>query len=268
MMNMIKIKTNKTGGHREKMKKFTVLLIIMGLVGLGCQTLWPADSFKFPSTIKYKLLKNDRVVGSCRFEYEVKGKFENTSSLKLVNFEGMGLTSQQWLQTYIFTKDSSIYATFILEGKKPASEIRLKEGVGFDGSAGQVFVYKELTSPDQIQTELFTQYPVIDLVSSFFVASRKVAAGNLTKAEKFNFFFGKSTKIMDMMSIGTEKVPFLGKEVSTQVLIVRYNNVEIFRFKIFQDADGYYFPLSVIVVTDFTGSSQDTFEMRANEIQK
>lgn len=250
------------------MKKFTMLLIIMCLFGIGIQNLWPADSFKFPSTIRYKLLKNDRVIGSCRFEYDVKGKFENTSSLKLVNFQGLGLTSQEWLLTYIYTKDSSIYATYILKGKEPVSEIRLKEAVGFDGGKDQVFVYKELTSPDQIQTELFTKFPVIDLVSSFFVSSQKVASGNLNKAEKFNFLFGKSTKIMDMIYTGTEQVPYQGKEVSTHVLIIRYNNMEIFRFKIFQDPEGCFFPLSVVLVTDFTGGSQETFEMRADEIKK
>ena len=249
------------------MKKCIMFLIVLCLVGSGFQQLWPADAFKFPSTIKYKLLKNDRVVGSCRFEYEKKGKLEKMSTLKLVNFEGLGLTSQEWLLTYIYTMNSSIYAAFIMKGKDPASEIRLKEGVGFDGASGQVFVYKELTSPDQIQTELFTQYPVIDLVSSFFVASRKVAVGNLTKAEKFNFFFGKSTKIMDMMYTGSEPVPYQGTEVTTQVLVVRYNNVEVFRFKIFQDPEGYYFPLSIVLVTDFTGG-QDTFEMRADAIKK
>jgi hypothetical protein len=249
------------------MKRLNLLVVIVFTI-VSISQLSAGDSFKFPSTIKYKLLKNDRVVGSCRFEYEVKGKFENTSSLKLVNFEGLGLTSQEWLLTYIYTTNSSIYGTFILKGKEPVSEIRLKEGVGFDGGKGQIFVYKELTSPDQIQTELFTQYPVIDFLTSFFVTSRKVAAGNHTKAEKFNFFFGKSTKIMDMMYMGAEQVPYQGKEVSTQVLIVRYNNVEIFRFKIFNDPDGYYFPLSVAVVTDFTGSNQDTFEMRAEEIKK
>lgn len=249
------------------MRKISILMIVVCLTGLGVQNLWAGDSFKFPSTIKYKLLKNDKVMGSCRLSYDIKGKFPETSTLRLVDFEGLGLTTQEWLLTYIFAKDSSIYATFTLKGKRKVSEIRLKEGMGFDGKSGQVFVYKKLDSPEEMQTELFTQYPVIDLISSFFVTSQMVAADNHSKTEKFNFLFGKSTKIMDMMYVGTDKIPYRGREVSTQVLIVRYNNVEIFRFKIFKDSNGYFFPVSVVVVTDFTGSGQETFELRADQVK-
>lgn len=250
------------------MRKIRILIIIVCLLGLGGQNVWPDNSFKFPSTIKYKLLKNDKVVGSCALSYIETGKRADLSTLRLINFEGLGITSQEWLLTYIFKENSTTYATFVMKEKTKVSEILLKERMGFDGKKGQAFVYKEYKGTSgEMQTELFTQHPVIDLVSSFFVTSQKVASGNHSKKELFNFLFGKSTKIMDMMYMGTEKVPFQGKEVSTHVLIVRYNNVEIFRFKIFKHPDGCYFPVSVVLVTDFTENKQETLELRASEIK-
>lgn len=251
------------------MRKIRSLLLITILTAGGLLHLWSIESFKFPSVINYELLKNDRIMGNCKFLYEKEGKFPGTSTLKLKGFAGLGLTSQEWLFTYIFTKDSSIYATFTIKGKKPLSEMRLKEGMGFDFKRQKVFIYKDLYSPHELQTEIFTLHPEIDLTALFFVTSQKVATGNHSKPQKFNFLFDKSTKIMGMTYIGTDKVSYQGKEVSTRVLLVKnmHNNKEIFRFKIFKDSNGYYFPVSV-VVTDFTGSSQEHLELRATGIKK
>lgn len=251
------------------MKKISALVIIVCLLGFGNRIIWAKEDFKFPKAVKYKILKNDKVVGSCALTYEETGKREDISTLRLINFEGLGITSQEWMLSYILKKDSSTYATFVKKGKNTISEIILKERMGFDGTKGQAFVYKEYnTQSGEMQTELFTQHPVIDLVSSFFVTSQKAAEQTYSKVEKFNFLFGKSTKIMDMVYAGEENVPFEGKEVSTHVLIIRYNNVEIFRFKIFKHPDGYYFPVSIVLVTDFTENKEESFEMRASEITK
>ena len=250
------------------MRKISILVIIIFLLEFGVQNVWAGDSFNFPKRIKFKLLKSDRIMGSCRLDYTKKADYKGTSRLTLKNFEGFGLTSQEWLLTYIFSHDSSIYATFLMKNKIKFSEIRLKEGVGFDGKKGKVFVYRKLDTPDEMQTELFTKYLVIDLVSSLFVTSQRVATGKYKDVQKFNFFFGKSTKIMDMMYIGKEKAPFQGKEVDAHVLTIRYNNVEMFRLKIFKDKDGYCFPVSVTVVTDFSGNNQESFEMRADKVFK
>ena len=250
------------------MKKVIPLLLIVILIVIGLQHLWPYEAFKFPSATKYKLLKNDKVIGNCLLTYEKKGKLEETSALTLKGFGGLGLTYQEWLFTYILTRDSSVHATFKMKGKKLISEIRLKESLGFDGRSGKVFVCKDVYSPYEFQAELFTQYPVIDLVSSFFVTSQKVASGNHSKPEMFNLLLGKSTRIIEMRYTGIEKIFYQGKEVSTLVLVLinRNNDEEIFRFKIFKDANGCCFPVSA-VLTYFTGGSQEIFEMRATEIK-
>jgi hypothetical protein len=249
------------------MKKLSVLLLTVCLIIVGAQNQWADSSFKFPKMIKFKLFKNDTIVGGCQFSYEEKTNKEGISYLNMRNFEGIGFTSQEWLATYIFAKDSSIYADFIMKGKKAISEIRLKEdALGFDGKKGKIFLYKDLESPDEMQTEIFTEYRVIDLLSMFFVVSKKVASGK-KEVEKFNFLIDKSTKIVDMVPMMGEKVPFEGKEVDANVFSFTYHDLEIFRVKVFKDKNGFCFPVSVKIVTDFTGSGQ-SIELRADKVQE
>lgn len=248
------------------MKRLIFLMVIVFTIVSFAQSR-AGDSFKFPKMIKFKLLKNDTIMGGCQFSYEEKTNIEGISYLNMRNFEGIGFTSQEWLATYIFAKDSSIYADFIMKGKKTISEIRLKEeALGFDGKKGKIFIYKDLESPNEMQTEIFTEYTVIDLLSMFFVVSKKVASGK-KEVEKFNFLIDKSTKIVDMVPMLEEKAPFEGKEVHTHVFSFTYHDLEIFRVKIFKEKNGFCFPVSVKIVTDFTGSGQ-SIELRADKVQE
>ena len=250
------------------MRKLSVYLVAACLIIVRAQNQWADSSLKFPKMIKFKLFKNDKIVGRCQFFYSKETKIDDVSSLRLKNFEGLGFTSREWLFTYIFTGDSSIYADFIMRGKEDkVSEIRLiKDAVGFDGKKGKIFRYKDLESPDEMQTEIFTEYTVIDLLSMFFVVSKKVVSGK-KEVEKFNFLIDKSTKIVDMVPMLEEKAPFEGKEVDTHVFSFTYHDREIFRVKIFKDRDGFCFPVSVEIVTDFTGEGQK-IELRADQIAK
>lgn len=246
------------------MRKILIFLIVVVLLfGFSHQVL-AGDSFKFPKMIEYKLLKNDSIVGECHLLYYEKINVEGLSSLKIKNFQGFGLTSREWLYTYFFSSDSSIYASFVMEGHKPISEIRLKEGIGWDGKKEKLLLCKDLKSSDGIQIEIFPRYTVIDLLSIFYVTSKKVALGK-KRPEKLNFLFGKEAKVVDMAPLEDEFVPFLGKKVPVDVFAVLYHNWVLFRFKIFKDKDGYYFPVSVMV-TDFVG--KEAFEMRAARISK
>jgi len=258
------------------MRKLFVLIIIL-CIPVCIAPVFAADNpaagfFKFPKQVHYKLLKGSSVMGSCQMIYDEQGKIEKTSSIKLKDFQGFGITAKQWGIAYIFQNDASMYASFVMEeGKsRPFSEIRLKEGVGFDGKKGQVFVYKEYNNDKgNVQTELATQYPVIDIISAIYAVSRRVALGKHEEPQKFNFMLGKSTKIMTMVYIGEESVPHAeeSKEVLVHVLAVTYNNMEVFRFKIYKDAQGYVYPASVVVAMDFT-DPQNSFEMRVNRVIK
>lgn len=240
--------------------------MVVFLVILGVQGLRAGDYFKFPRGIKFKLLKNDRIIGSCQLLYEKKTNKEGISSLKMKNFQGLGITSQEWLATYIFTKDSSVYADFIIKGEKAVSEIRLKEGASFDGTKdGKFLVYKDLESPEGLpEIEIFSDHLIVDLLSMFYVISQKVAAGKIGP-ETFYFLIDKSGKDVDLVPLGLDKIPFQGEEVTSHIFSLTYHNQEIFRLGIYKDAFGYCFPVSVKIVTDFTGSSQP-IELRANKI--
>lgn len=229
--------------------------------------MWAKDSFKFPSRISFKLFKNGSFVGECQLLYSEKTNKKGISSLKLTNFQALGISSRESLITYIFSDNFSIYADFVKKGAKVVSEFRLKEEEGFDGTEGQVFVHKELKKDDEIKTEISTQHPVLDLLSTFLVSSQRVASGEHKKKEPFNLLFDRSTKIVDMVYIGTEIEPYQGENVKTEVLSITIRSVEMFRLKIFKDKDGYCFPLS-ITLADFTDNKEGTFEMRTARVAK
>ena len=90
------------------MKKVKPIIVVFFIVTLWVQGIRANDSFKFPLTIKFKLLKNDRVVGSCQLTYKKKTDKPGVSSLRMENFQGLGFTNQELLITYIFSKDSSL----------------------------------------------------------------------------------------------------------------------------------------------------------------
>lgn len=244
------------------MIKFNIIMIAAFLIFLGAQNSKAGELFKFPQRIQYKMLKNDNIVGECQLLYQEKTNKNGISTLKLKDFQGLGITSQESYISYIFTDNSSIYATFLLKGKEKIYEIRLKEIIGWDMKKEHAFVYKEEAKPE-IQAPFYTKYPVIDLLSSFFVTSKRVALGVYKKTEKFNLLFDKSTKIAEMKYMGCQKVPFQGKEVFTDRLTITISNIEFLRMNIFTDCDGYCFPVSVLIA--YQGK---TFEMRADRVSK
>jgi hypothetical protein len=221
--------------------------------------------FKFPQMITFNVLKDDKNVGSCQLFYQEKTEREGLSYLRIKNFQGFGFNSDEWLASYIFAHDFSLYAEFLLKENKKIYEIKLTEGKGFDGKKDKIIVYKEKGKPE-IQIIPFTEYPIIDLLAIPLITSKKAVTGNLER-EKFNLLFGKSTIIVDMSYESQEVVRFQGSGVSAAVFSINYKNAEMFRLKIFKDSDGYCFPVSVVIVNDFVGSG-GTFEIRANKFLK
>lgn len=226
------------------------------------------DSFQFPGMIKYKMFNGDNWVGSCQFSYQKKTNQDGVSFLSMKNFQALGVTSREWLFTHIFTRDSSIYADFIMKEKTAFSEIRLKDGTTFEGKPGKVFIYKNLESDDNMQTEIFTKHTVIDLLSMLFVTSEKVGSGKIVKVEEYNFLIDKSTKIFQAVHMGKETIDYKGQKVVTEVFSFSYHGREIFRLKIIKDSDGYCFPISVILVMDIDNEASGNVEMIADSVKK
>ena len=207
------------------------------------------SSFKFPHIISYKMLKNEKIIGSCQYLYEEKTNLKGISSLKLRNFQGLGYSADEWLVTYLFTIDLSLYAHLVMKGKEKISEMRLKKVLGFDGEKNQEFVFMDSWSPNFIHREYFIQYKVFDFLSSFVVTSHMVASGEFKRMEKFNMLINKEFPIVEMKYLGEENIPFQGKLVTTKVLSITRNNVEMLRFNILKEKN-YCLPVKVVILYD------------------
>jgi uncharacterized caspase-like protein len=205
------------------------------------------SAFKFPSRISYKSFKNGSFVGECQFLYSERTDKKGISSLKLTNFQGLGLTLNERLISYIFSDDLSLYASFLQRGVKVVLEMRWKEVMGFDGKEGKELIFKDIYTDDVIQKEHFIDRNLrsIDILSALLVASQRIASGKYESKESFNLIFDKRIRVVDMVHLGQEKIPFHGKEVSSQVLAIVYHNIELFRLNIFRDNDGYWFPVKI-----------------------
>jgi hypothetical protein len=212
------------------------------------------SAFKFPSRISYKSFKNGSFVGECQFLYRERTDKKGISSLKLTNFQGLGITSKESLISYIFSDDLSLYASFLKGGAKVISEVRLREVMGFDGKERIKFIFKDIYTDDEIQKEHFIghNFNPIDLLSALFVTSQRVASGKYDSKERFDLIFGKRIRVVDMVHLGRKKIPFQGKEVSSEVLAIVYLNNELFRLNIFKDNEGYCFPVKISFVDFFS----------------
>jgi hypothetical protein len=254
-----------------KHRMLSVLIIAAVLYAANIELGWARSQFKFPEKIQFKFLKNGLMMGECTFKYTKEISKESIrrplSALVLEDFGGMGFTSKVKLHTYIFRDDLSVYLDSVLKGKDILSQTRLREGMGFDGKEGQIFIYKESDTKGNIQTEIFTKYKGITFLSSFFVTSRRVASGTHKKDERYNLLIDKSTKIVEMKYGGQEKVPFQGKYFPAEVILLtnpNNNDMVVIRMKIFKDSDGYCYPVSII----YSGYQKESFEMRADKVKK
>jgi hypothetical protein len=221
------------------------------------------SDFLFPQRIQYNISQNGAALAKCTLLYTNNSNKEGISILRLMEFQGMGRTSDDQLVTYMYKKNASVYADFLTKpGGQKVYEIRLKEGMTFDLKKENVFIYKELAGA-QMQTELFTQYPVISLQSSFFVASMRVGNGTHKTNKKYNLLWDKSTKIAQMNYKGTGTSNYKNKDVPVEILSISVRGVEIFLLKIFRDKDGYCFPVSITLFND-----KDTVEMKVHQVTK
>lgn len=213
-----------------------------------------AGEIKFPSTIKYKILRGGRSVGNAFLEFNKhQPKYgKNIFSLHLGNFTGVGIQSNQTLHTYVEQEALSLYAASLCDGKRctPQNwvyEIRIKDGLALDLSKTKAYAYKERGDDGTIETVLYSKGKVVDLLSAFLVTSEAVRNAKTGK-QKINLFVGNSTKLVDMHVSEAKKRVTLssGRRVNaTAVSIGRYGQV-VFRFYISKDTrQNVYFPIKV-----------------------
>lgn len=210
---------------------------------------------KFPSMIKYNVLRGGRMIGSAYLNFDssrdlYNGKFY----LTLSNFTGLGIQSNQSLHTHVDPEDFSLYGASLCDEKKctPTNweyKIWIKNGwdVGFS-SKTTFYVYQKRSDDGTMETMLSSKAKVVDLLSAFLVTTEAVHHAE-TGNQKINLFVGNSTKLLDLLISKSEEHVTLsssGKKVKVKaVSIGRYGKVT-FKFYIYKDRrENVSFPVQV-----------------------
>ncbi|KHD07995.1 hypothetical protein PN36_08900 [Candidatus Thiomargarita nelsonii] len=234
--------------------------IIFALTGASL-----AAPFNFPSKIKYDIFVDGAKKASSDFSRALKRDRSGTPvyQLSFGNFQALGFTSRDKIYTFVFKDSLSLSRTLLVRGKKKVYEMKAKKAQGMFGEGDtDVFVYKEETSAGSIQTEPYTPYKVIDLLSLFLVASESVASGNQKpQTQDFSFFVKKSTEVVQLKQLAKKTVPYQGRNVSTTVMELSHQDQEIFKLYIYKDNKGFYFPVQLSIEDD----EQGLVELKATE---
>jgi hypothetical protein len=233
------------------MIKKLFLFPLFTLLCLGTTTGVTLADVSFPSQIMYRVVVAGKNIGSAQLRFNRRSKYAGIYAVNLSNFEGLGIKSDEQMFTYVDQADLSLSSAFVSKGKKRIYEIKTVEREDLDLTKRRAYAYKEAGAKGSIDTMIYSDHKVIDLLSSFLVFSEKVRNHNL-KSEKFNLWLDKSTKIVDLVHKGNESVVYKGAKVKTTVLSLKYDAVELFKFNIYGEK-GYYFPVKVSIESDDKG---------------
>ncbi len=221
-----------------------------------------AAPFKFPAKINYDIFVNGSKKASSVFSVVSKKDKAGTPVYQLFfgNFKALGFTSKDQIYTIVFKTDLSLSRTVLTRGKKTIYEMKAKKGSGMFEDEAITFVYTEDTLTGPIETEPYTPYKVIDLLSLFIVASKSVASGN-KGPQKFSFFVKKSTEVVELIHRGNATVSYQGQNVTTTVVELSHQGREVLKLNIYRDKSGFHFPVKLSI----TGEAQGLVEFRATK---
>ncbi len=208
-----------------------------------------ADSL-FPKTMRFKVSKG---IASGNFDLNFGEELGETPRyvVTLRNFGGFGVTSEQQLWSQIFQKDLSLYGHMVTENEDTKNPIRsvflntnCKSAMGQDKTT--CFLYKGQEQGEAIQTEIFTPYRAIDLVSSIVVATHE-ASKRSSSAANFNFIFEKRTRQVTLEREGTEHIDTTFGRREAVILSLKFEGTdfELYRFYIAQGPGG-FFPAKLV----------------------
>ncbi|MDY7091450.1 MAG: hypothetical protein SX243_00610 [Acidobacteriota bacterium] len=233
--------------------------IVAMLIGAGS-----SEAQIFPKQMTFRV-KGGFAQGSFDLSFsESLSKGPPKYSILLRNFGGLGMTSSQELWSYVFQEDLSLYGHLVQErGGPKIREVFLNDNC--KSAMGQVrttcFLYKEYTSGDSTQAELFAKEPAIDLISSLLVATREASKGS-NETKDYVFVFEDSAKKVSLVPVGEKSLslPQAG-EVSAAIwsLRPRGETFELYRFYIARDRQGRFFPAKV----EFEEPSRGLIELTA-----
>jgi len=243
---------------------FFIILIAFSMQSIAGQN----TSFKFPSTISYKILRNKQYSVGTVLTFGKKG---STYLLTMGNIQGFGISSTEEIIAYMNPKDLSLYSTFVKKGTNIQEELRFKEEKNLGLLGNQVYIHKSFGDSSPTITEIGSPFTVIDLLSSFVVLSNKIYKKNYGN-EQYNLFI-KTSYIVECSVKKNVFRQYKNEKVCTSQVTLKYSlskeqkktqpeSVDLFVFYIYNDkSKGICFPICV-ELEDATGNK---FQMIAAE---
>ena len=203
-------------------KKKVILILIVIFELLFAQQVFSKDTsgFTFPTFIGYKVIRNNRFVASTKYSYSKKGKGP-VVLLTMSNIEIFGFNHKEKLVTYLNQNDLMFFSSFILRGQKIIQEVRLKKEKVIGLLNETVLIVKNSQESQPSITEFGTEYRFIDLLSSYFVISHKVANAKF-ETERFNLLIGTTTYLVDAIVDRNISVNYKGDKLCTTKVTLRY----------------------------------------------
>ncbi|MCP4113450.1 MAG: hypothetical protein GY749_49300 [Desulfobacteraceae bacterium] len=232
---------------------------------------WAQGSFSFPKKILYNESINGNIVGRCEIAFKSGIKIDNKELywLKMSNFQGVGYISTDEVHTYIFPNKLTIFASLLKQSDLLVQEYRLREydeiqkRLGLSKTNDSRLIFKERNKT--IETELYPNplNKLVDLLSSFIVVSEKAVVRNKYD-EKLEFYTHaiKGIRTVALTYQGLATALFMGQTLATEVWSIKYSDVELLRFNIFND-NGFAFPVKVSIKDD-----NDSIVLRADKVMK
>lgn len=235
-----------------------------------------ARAVVFPQEIKFKVRKGAMLAGSFNLSFgeDLNAETGDRYQVTLSDFEGLGFSSGQQLVSFIFKDDLSLFGHVVLgEDGKQVREVLLdtncKSAIGQKKT--RCFKYREFeggAAGDPIQTEIFTPYKAIDLVSSIVVATQAALGERVPERDRqgFDFIFNKSTKQVVLVYEDVEEIDTPSGRRNVVVMSLRHmaSDHELYKFYIGWDEEPpRSFPVKLVFVDD-KGSQ---LELVADEVK-
>ncbi len=224
----------------------------------------------FPKVIQFKVRTGSLLTGSFDLSFgdDLNAEDGDRYLITLKNFEGLGFSSDQELWSMIFKKDLALYGHVVVADAESGEVIRqvfldtdCTSAIGQEKTS--CFKYQEKATGAAIQTEIFTPYLAIDLVSSIVVATHEASRPDFTETH-FNFIFNKTTKQVTLVQAGTEEIETpTGKQAATVLTLkLKDTDFELYRFYIARAQQGHY-PAKMLFVDETKG---ENLEFVADEV--
>ena len=215
-----------------------------------------AATLKFPSMIKYEMVRNGSVIGNCMLTKDAK---DDKFILRLKDFQGIGVASNDVITTYIFQDGLSLYDIFLERGGNVAYEMRVTKGDTVLG--GWVFKFKTLSEIREI--EMPAEFPVMNVASSFLIAANVAFSSAPVEHQPYYLIAEGKLLLVNLTHHAIYADKFQGNAAWIGTVNVEYEHdgAALMEFHICKDCDGMTYPIKVKI---FENSA--SIELIANDV--